>query len=550
MEAKYEKILVVDDDSAVLDLIAHQALKSARYETRVANDVNSALNELQKFKPDLIIASLHMPGLNARDLLAVLKSHNDPTPLIVVAEQGQEQKVIQTFRLGATDTLQWPAHEPEVINIVERVLQQIRMRKEREEQLLSLARTNEGLHNKIEELFAVFKLGKAVTGVIELPMIFSTIVDNAVEASNADLGWLMIRDDLDQHFILAATKNLPDSYSANLNQPWDDGISSSVAKSGATFNGVGDKLAGKKIGFLGEAVLVVPIRVSSQVIGLMVVMRRQAVPFLKNDQEILEALADFSSIALINAYRCHAAEDKSRRLKKKVDLLDFANRVSQVELDARKNELSSWIMKIQSTLESFSSISSQKLTADQQNSFELLREQSISLRDSVHLLDPDLMGRFTESQKPSKINEIIESLIQKLKPVFTQNRIQLVVDPIPDELIVTGFPGIANLLIEGILSLAARVGKTNSQVGLSARKSSSNFQVLVDVAASEINAGQLLKADIGSSNLSGDAKLIGNYGNPRLLLEGAAIVKGQLNFTEPTRGEVLITLTLPENLRN
>jgi len=66
MQVKHEKVLVVDDNSEVLDLIVNQALKTAGYETRVTNDVNGAISELSKFQPDLLIASLHLKGLNAK----------------------------------------------------------------------------------------------------------------------------------------------------------------------------------------------------------------------------------------------------------------------------------------------------------------------------------------------------------------------------------------------------------------------------------------------------------------------------------------------------
>ena len=47
-------------------------------------------------------------------------------------EQGQEQDVIQAFRLGAADYLLWPARDAEVVSVVERVLQHVHEQHDRQ----------------------------------------------------------------------------------------------------------------------------------------------------------------------------------------------------------------------------------------------------------------------------------------------------------------------------------------------------------------------------------------------------------------------------------
>ena len=103
-----DRILLVEHDPEVSDLIARQALKSVGYQVNVVADSSSAIKYAVQTPPDLIIANLNLPGLSAKDLLVALSSQGVDTPLLVIANKGQEQDIIQAFRLGAADYLLEP----------------------------------------------------------------------------------------------------------------------------------------------------------------------------------------------------------------------------------------------------------------------------------------------------------------------------------------------------------------------------------------------------------------------------------------------------------
>ncbi len=86
-----------------------------------------------------------------------------------------------------------------------------------------------------------------------------------------------------------------------MNMPMDDGVSALVALSGETLAMAGDPLQQFRIVNLGKSVCVVPIKVQSEVIGLLIVVRREARPFNKTEQTLLEAVSDYASISLVNA---------------------------------------------------------------------------------------------------------------------------------------------------------------------------------------------------------------------------------------------------------
>jgi GAF domain-containing protein len=91
--------------------------------------------------------------------------------------------------------------------------------------------------------------------------------------------------------------------------PMEDGVSALVALSGETLAIAGAPLQRFNIVNLGKSVCVVPIKVQSEVIGMLIVVRREARPFGGTEQTLLEAVADYASISLVNARLFRALTD-------------------------------------------------------------------------------------------------------------------------------------------------------------------------------------------------------------------------------------------------
>ncbi len=296
-----EKILIVENNPDVSDLIGRQALQPLGYQVSVASDGPAAIKQAIQFQPDVILANLNLPGLGAKDFLVALSSQGIQTPVIVLAEKGQEQHVIQVFRLGAFDYLMLPAREAEVVSAVERSLSQTREARERAKLDAQLKQAYAELQRRVRELTTIFAVGRAVISVTDQRVLFEKIVEAAVQVTEADLGWLTLKDERAKTFLLAAHRGLPEAWAKKVGQPLDDGISVLVAMSAETLEIHGAPLAKFKVSSLGKAAMVVPIRVQNEAIGLITVVRRAERAFSPGEQNILEAIADYASISLINA---------------------------------------------------------------------------------------------------------------------------------------------------------------------------------------------------------------------------------------------------------
>jgi two-component system NtrC family sensor kinase len=222
-------------------------------------------------------------------------------PLLVIANKGQEQDIIQAFRLGAADYLLWPARDAEVLSAVERVLHRVHEIRDRQRLDLKLSETNHELQRKVRELTGLINIGKAVASVTDHRLLFQKLVDGTAQIADANIVWLLLREDDNKSFLLTSQRGLPEGWAKKINTPLDDGISGLVALSGETLSISGEPLLKFRIANLGRSACAVPIKVQKEVIGMLVVVRKDARPFEKMEQTLLEAVADYASIALVNA---------------------------------------------------------------------------------------------------------------------------------------------------------------------------------------------------------------------------------------------------------
>ena len=301
MASAGDRILLVENDPEISDLIARQTLTPVGYYVDVVADSTSAIKQALLTPPDLIVANLNLPGLSAKDLLVALAAQGVNTPLMVIANKGQEQEIIQAFRLGAADYLLWPARDAEVLSVVERVLGRVHDARDRQRLDLKLSEMNHEFQRKVRELTAIINIGKAVVSIPDQRILFQKIVDGALQASNANIVWLLLREDAGKQFLLMAQRGLPEAWAKKINMPLDDGMSGLVALSGETLSISGEALLKFRVANLGRSACAVPIKIQKEVIGMLVVVRKDAHPFEKMEQTLLEAISNYASISLVNA---------------------------------------------------------------------------------------------------------------------------------------------------------------------------------------------------------------------------------------------------------
>jgi two-component system NtrC family sensor kinase len=314
-----EKILVVDDDPDVLDLVVQQVLKPQGYQVVSAQDGAAALQLALQNAPDILITSLELPGLSGRDLMAAVRSQGYEGTLIATGPRGADSQALQAFRLGAKDYLGKPLREAELVASIDRALGEVRLRREREQLAGKLAAANQQLEKRVKELTTLAGIGKAVTAVTNLTHLFGRLLDAGLFVTEAEVGWLVLAEENSDKMMLRAGKNLPNLSTIRINQAWDDGISSLLMLSGEGLILSGPGLAKLRAGQVVKAAVAVPMKAKEKMIGVIVVGNRSGKPFSARDQAMLSAVADYAVIAIINGWLFQAMEARLQNLQHAYD---------------------------------------------------------------------------------------------------------------------------------------------------------------------------------------------------------------------------------------
>lgn len=314
MPKQLEKILVADQDADVLNLIAQEVLIPMGYTVIVAQDGTAALQLSLKNQPDIIITAVDLPGLSGRDLLAALRSQGFQNAIIATGPKGSDAHMLQAFRLGAKDYLTKPIREAELVSTVERALEDVRLRRDREQLAQKLSAANQQLERRLKELTTLYGIGKAVTAITEVNPLLARLMDGALFVTEAELGWLLLAEG--KTLILRAAKNLPTLGGAKLGQAWDDGLSTLLMLSGEGILIAGEPLAKMRAGQVARAAVAVPIKAKNEVIGVLVTGNKTGKAFTDRDQAMLSAVADYASIALVNAHLFGEMESRVAAMQK------------------------------------------------------------------------------------------------------------------------------------------------------------------------------------------------------------------------------------------
>jgi two-component system phosphate regulon response regulator OmpR len=119
--AKTDKILVVDDDARIRDLL-RRYLTQEGFEVILAED-GKALNRLMlRETADLIVLDLMMPGEDGLSICRRLRAANDRTPIIMLTAKGEDVDRIVGLEVGADDYLGKPFNPRELLARVHAVL--------------------------------------------------------------------------------------------------------------------------------------------------------------------------------------------------------------------------------------------------------------------------------------------------------------------------------------------------------------------------------------------------------------------------------------------
>lgn len=101
------RILVVDDEEPVRTVLS-TFLQRKGHEVAEAGSGSNALDQLDSFRPHLVLLDIRMPGMNGIEVLKAIKQRAPEVGVIMVTAASDNEIGRQTLALGAADYMMKP----------------------------------------------------------------------------------------------------------------------------------------------------------------------------------------------------------------------------------------------------------------------------------------------------------------------------------------------------------------------------------------------------------------------------------------------------------
>jgi DNA-binding NtrC family response regulator len=136
------RVLVVDDDPGVRYTL-REILASEGLAVSEAADGAEALARLEAEPAPLVVTDLRMPGIDGMELLRRLAARSPPPRVVVITAHGSERQAVEAMKAGAYDYFRKPFETDELLAVVRRAVESVRLAHENERLAgeLVLART-------------------------------------------------------------------------------------------------------------------------------------------------------------------------------------------------------------------------------------------------------------------------------------------------------------------------------------------------------------------------------------------------------------------------
>ncbi|MBD3287307.1 response regulator [candidate division KSB1 bacterium] len=126
------RILVVDDEAMVCKTI-HNIFRNLEYTVDSIESGKSAMELIERRKPDLILLDLNLKDIHGLDVLKTVKQKHPEIIIIMITGYATVESAIDAMKAGAYDYVQKPFNVDELRKLVSNALETVKLKKEVEE---------------------------------------------------------------------------------------------------------------------------------------------------------------------------------------------------------------------------------------------------------------------------------------------------------------------------------------------------------------------------------------------------------------------------------
>ena len=110
LESGKRKVLIVDDDQELVELLTDVFDRDGRFEIRTANNGFAAGMLVKEFRPDLVVLDVMLPDINGKEVCQrVRKDENlEAVKIICISGMVEQDKIAELKAAGANDFMHKP----------------------------------------------------------------------------------------------------------------------------------------------------------------------------------------------------------------------------------------------------------------------------------------------------------------------------------------------------------------------------------------------------------------------------------------------------------
>ncbi|WP_145059291.1 response regulator [Lignipirellula cremea] len=110
LESGKRKVLIVDDEEDLVELLSDVFAKDPRFEIKTANNGFDAGMQVREFRPDLVILDVMLPDINGKEVCQRIRSDDslEAVKIICISGMVEQDKVADLKNAGANDFMHKP----------------------------------------------------------------------------------------------------------------------------------------------------------------------------------------------------------------------------------------------------------------------------------------------------------------------------------------------------------------------------------------------------------------------------------------------------------
>ncbi|HYA86324.1 MAG TPA: HD domain-containing phosphohydrolase [Nitrospirota bacterium] len=174
------RILIIDDDPLVRDVLSDIFSQSGSYQPEIACDGHEGLKKIRESDFDMVFTDLTMPGINGIDFMKTAFKINPTLAVVVITGHSSIENATNAMREGAKDFITKPFSVSTVTSTADRLIGERRLLKKTDigdPRNSLIGRLNSELFKRLQEVRVLQSISTELDSLYRNEEIFQKVVD-------------------------------------------------------------------------------------------------------------------------------------------------------------------------------------------------------------------------------------------------------------------------------------------------------------------------------------------------------------------------------------